>query len=126
VVDQPVAPGRGEQQEVAAFWREPPVGATEAVEPGESGEHGLALAVPVGRAVSDDGLVLRGRAGDEQVDVGGVEPARDVVLHHAVLEEGEAPPGGRQRRDGLRSRDGAVGVGGDELAAVEHQQLPAQ
>ncbi len=94
---QPASPGRREQDQVAPLRRDALAFAEQGVESRHPGEPGLARAVAVGRAVSDDCFVLTRRAGDDEVDLLGVEPSRQVVLRHAVTEEGEPPAGGRPR-----------------------------
>ena len=92
---QPVPPGRGDQDEVpvrrAQGWR--PEGG-EAVEARQAGQLDLAARQDVAGVVTHEGLELLGGARDHRRgrSLLAVEPVRQVVLDHAVLQEGEPPP----------------------------------
>ena len=121
-----VAPGRGDQQEVAALGREAEPDVTEPVEPGQAGEDHLAGREDVRRVVADDRRHLPRGAHHERVELLEVEPRREVVLDHAVLQEVEAPTRAGELVDRSGRHDRGVRVRGEQMGRVRHQQPPLQ
>ena len=89
VLNQPVAPGRTQQEEILFLDRV--LGSQEIIKTWQPRQRDFLVAESVRGAAGSDGFVFIRCADDKEEHLFGIEPRRKVVFDDAVLQKGEFP-----------------------------------